>query len=133
MKKNYISTNLAYLINKTRSSQDEFGALFGIKKGLMSNYINERALPKIDNLILICERFDLTLDDLVRKDLEELKTKPTLQTVQTTAVENEMIAMLKEQVAELKQDKEFLKKQLAKQDIKEDLQDIIKSVAPNLG
>lgn len=72
MKKIYISENIQFLFKKEKNlTQDEFGEMFNIGKGLISNYINEKALPKIETLINICDYYKLTLDELVRTSLIE--------------------------------------------------------------
>ncbi len=43
---NFISINISYYLHKTRLLQDDFGAMFGLNKGLIGNYVNNKALPK---------------------------------------------------------------------------------------
>lgn len=66
---NYISTNLQYLINKLNCSQDEFGALFELKRGNVNQYVKSKTQPKIETLQRISVYFNITLDDLVNTDL----------------------------------------------------------------
>lgn len=69
MIKNYISENIRYLYKKTTLSQDDFGGMFEIGKGLISNYINDRALPKIETIQRICLHYEISIDDFVNRDL----------------------------------------------------------------
>ncbi len=69
MIKNYISENIKFLYKKTTLSQDDFGSLFEVGKGLISNYINNRALPKIETIQRICSHYKITIDDFVNTDL----------------------------------------------------------------
>jgi HTH-type transcriptional regulator/antitoxin PezA len=69
MKKNFFSENINYLVGKSGLSQDEFGGLLGLKRGAVNNYINSKAFPKIDTLLKICEDYEFSLDDLIRKPL----------------------------------------------------------------
>lgn len=75
MIKNYISENIKFLYRQTTYSQDEFGNIFDIGKGLVSNYINGRALPKIETIQKICTHYDISLDDFVNSDLASGKNK----------------------------------------------------------
>lgn len=73
MIKNYISENIKFLYKKTTLSQDDFGGLFEVGKGLISNYINGRALPKIETIQKICLHYEITIDDFVNTDLSKAK------------------------------------------------------------
>lgn len=67
----YISLNIKYLANYERVTQNEFGSLFGIGKSNISNYVRGKTSPSIKLLMQICERYNLTLDDFVKKELEK--------------------------------------------------------------
>lgn len=69
MIKNYIPENILFLVKKMNLSQDEFGATFEIGRGLISNYINGKALPKIEAIQKICLHFDILIDDFINTDL----------------------------------------------------------------
>lgn len=71
MLKIYVSENISYLCKESKLSQDDFGQLFEVGKGLISNYIKKRAFPKIETLIKICDHYNITLDSLVRENLLE--------------------------------------------------------------
>ena len=73
MLKNYIPVNISYLVKKIDLSQDEFGATFEVGRGLISNYINGKALPKIETIQRICAHFEITIDDFINKDLSAPK------------------------------------------------------------
>ena len=71
--KNYISINISYFLHKTRLLQDDFGAMFNLNKGLIGNYVNNKALPKIETIQRICLHFEITIDDFINKDLSAPK------------------------------------------------------------
>lgn len=73
MIKNYISQNIKFLLKKSELSQDDFGLLFEIGKGLISNYINDRALPKIESIQKMCLHYKISIDDFVNTDLSAPK------------------------------------------------------------
>ena len=75
MIKNYISENISYLLKNSNLSQDDFGQLFDVGKGLISNYINKRALPKIETIQKMCIMYKITIDDFVNTDLSDKKYK----------------------------------------------------------
>ena len=72
MIKNYIPENIAFLVKKLTLSQDEFGSTFEVGRGLISNYINGKALPKIETIQRICLHFEISIDDFVNKDLSQI-------------------------------------------------------------
>lgn len=72
---NKISTNLNYLLKREKLTQDDFGALFDLKKGVINQYLLQKSNPKIETLIKICEYYSFTLDNLVRKNLSEVHNK----------------------------------------------------------
>lgn len=80
MIKNYIPENIAFLVKKLTLSQDEFGSTFEVGRGLISNYINGKALPKIETIQRICLHFEISIDDFVNRDLSQISKnapKPT--------------------------------------------------------
>ncbi|WP_130735485.1 helix-turn-helix domain-containing protein [Flavobacterium sp. J27] len=111
--KNYISENISYLVNKVRSSQDEFGAMFDLKKSSVSSYVSKKALPKIDTIQRICEYFNITIDEFINTDLSDKKNAlagPKTTTKADTNTENiakeiqlrdELIAMYKDKIEAL--------------------------------
>lgn len=72
--KNYISNNLSFLVNKMNCSRDEFGAMFGLNRGNISFYINEKSQPKIETIQSICDYFKISIDDFINKDLSDKNT-----------------------------------------------------------
>lgn len=65
--------NLKYLRKLRGWTQEEFANKLGIKRSLVGAYEEERADPRIDVLERLGDMFKLTLDDLLRKDLSEVK------------------------------------------------------------
>ncbi|MVO09779.1 helix-turn-helix domain-containing protein [Flavobacterium sp. TP390] len=88
--KNYISNNLSFLVNKMNCSRDEFGAMFGLNRGNISFYINEKSQPKIETIQSICDYFKISIDDFINNDLSNKNT--SLNTSKTTnTVDSEII------------------------------------------
>ena len=93
----HISLNLRYLQKKEKLTQNEFGELFGLKKGLLSVYIKNNRCTNFDFLEKIFEHYNLTLDDLFYKKLEDYpelfnkvkpKKKEKAKTLQILLLEN---------------------------------------------
>ncbi len=65
--------NLKYLRKLRGLTQEEFAEKLRIKRSLLGAYEEERAEPRIDVLETVSDIFKVTLDDLLRKDLSEVK------------------------------------------------------------
>jgi transcriptional regulator with XRE-family HTH domain len=65
--------NLRYLRKLRGLTQEEFANKLHIKRSLLGAYEEERAEPRIDVLELVGELFKLSLDELLLKDLNEVK------------------------------------------------------------
>lgn len=65
--------NLKYLRKLRGWTQEEFATKLGIKRSLLGAYEEERAEPRIDVLEIVGDLFKLSLDDLLRKELSEVK------------------------------------------------------------
>lgn len=116
--KNYISENISYLVNKLRCSQDEFGAMFDLKRSIISQYIKEKSQPKIDTIQRVCDYFDITIDAFINTSLEETKSgkfvKKDIATNVATNIDvvakeieirDELIAFYKEKVESYEKEK----------------------------
>jgi transcriptional regulator with XRE-family HTH domain len=65
--------NLKYLRKLRGLTQEEFAAKLQIKRSLLGAYEEERAEPRIDVLETVSDLFKVSLDDLLRRDLNEQK------------------------------------------------------------
>jgi transcriptional regulator with XRE-family HTH domain len=65
--------NLKYLRKLRGWTQEEFAMKLRIKRSLLGAYEEERAEPRIDVLEVVGDIFKLSLDELLRKDLNETK------------------------------------------------------------
>lgn len=73
MSQSVAGQNLKYLRKLRGWTQEEFANKLGIKRSLVGAYEEERADPRIDVLEKLADMFKLTLDDLLRKDISEVK------------------------------------------------------------
>ena len=56
-------------------SQEYLAEKLYVSRQTISNWENEKSYPDIHNLLVMCELFDISLDDLVRGDLNSNKHK----------------------------------------------------------
>jgi transcriptional regulator with XRE-family HTH domain len=76
---NYANLNMKYLRKLRGWTQEEFANKLDIKRSLLGAYEEERAEPRFDVLETVCEMFKLTMDELMRKDLNDSKGSNYLQ------------------------------------------------------
>ena len=62
-------TNLKYLRKLRGWTQEEFAQKLNVKRSLIGAYEEERADPRLDVLETVADMFKMTLDELLRKDL----------------------------------------------------------------
>jgi transcriptional regulator with XRE-family HTH domain len=68
---NYANLNMKYLRKLRGWTQEEFANKLSIKRSLLGAYEEERAEPRFEVLEQLCEMFKLSMDELLRKDLNE--------------------------------------------------------------
>jgi transcriptional regulator with XRE-family HTH domain len=73
MSQSFAGKNLKYLRKLRGLTQEEFAMKLNIKRSLLGAYEEERAEPRIDVLELVSDSFKISLDELLRKDLSEVK------------------------------------------------------------
>lgn len=82
--KNYLASNLKFLRKKKGVNQTEVASVLDFKRNTLSNWESEYTEPGLDKLGKLARYFDITIDELVSKDLAnahlisgsaEIKTK----------------------------------------------------------
>jgi transcriptional regulator with XRE-family HTH domain len=68
---NYANANMKYLRKLRGWTQEEFANKLDIKRSLLGAYEEERAEPRFDVLETVCDMFKLTMDELMRKSMNE--------------------------------------------------------------
>lgn len=56
-------------------SQDELAAKLYVSRQTISNWENEKSYPDVHNLLLLSTYFDVSLDELIKGDVEMMKRK----------------------------------------------------------
>jgi transcriptional regulator with XRE-family HTH domain len=71
MKKMAFSDNLQYLRRKNKITQEELADEISVTRQSVSKWETGEAYPDTDKLILLCEKFNLTMDELLRGNVAE--------------------------------------------------------------
>ena len=61
--------NLQYLRAQRNLTQERLAMLLGVSRQAISKWESEKAYPEMDKLLMICDLFGCTLDDLVLGDV----------------------------------------------------------------
>lgn len=61
--------NLQYLRGSRNMTQEQLAMLLGVSRQAISNWESEKAYPEMDKLLMLCDMFGVTLDDLVMGDV----------------------------------------------------------------
>lgn len=69
-------TNLQYLRAQRNITQERLSMLLGVSRQAISKWESEKAYPEMDKLLMICDLFGCTLDDLVLGDVSVSASRP---------------------------------------------------------
>lgn len=59
------SANLVWLMRRNNETQAEMARACGIDPGNISQYVRMRALPSLQNIMLIAQHYGVTIEDLI--------------------------------------------------------------------
>ena len=68
----FISKNLKALRKRLKKSQEEVAQELNMHRSTYSGYENEVATPNIENLLIFSKYYQISIDDLIQKDLSIL-------------------------------------------------------------
>ena len=71
----FIKENISFLIKRNGLKLSEFGNIINVTSGVANTYTRGKALPKLETLINISDHFNVSCDDLLRKDLSKEKNQ----------------------------------------------------------
>lgn len=98
--KYYLNTNLKILRKKNNESQSDIASLLGKAPNTIGNWETSISEPSISELLILIKHFEISLDDIVIKDLSK-------------AVQDEIeVPEFWKELKRLKEDVEQLKKQI---------------------
>ena len=69
----YFGSNIKFLRNRKRLTQDQLSIALEIKRSTLNNYENGISGPSIQSLILLSDYFHVAIDTLLRVDLAKLR------------------------------------------------------------
>ena len=76
----YISKRLKELRAANGFSQERLAELLNVSRQTVSSWENERSYPDVHNLIMLCDIYSVSLDDLMKGDIEIMKKKYLMRT-----------------------------------------------------
>ena len=68
---NYLGKNIVFLRKKSNTTQAKIQSQLGFMRNTQSNWETGRTEPSADTIIKYCDYFNVTLDDILRRDLSE--------------------------------------------------------------
>ena len=70
---NNFSENLKKIRKEHNMSQEQLAAELGVSRQAISKWESAVAYPEMDKIISLCDKFNLNIDDLLHKDIKEIK------------------------------------------------------------
>ena len=70
---NQFSENLKKIRKEHNLSQEQLADELGVSRQAISKWESAVAYPEMDKIIALCDRFNLNIDDLLHKDIKEVK------------------------------------------------------------
>ncbi len=70
---NQFSENLKKVRKDNNLSQEQLADELGVSRQAISKWESSTAYPEMDKIIALCDKFDLNIDDLLHKDIKEIK------------------------------------------------------------
>lgn len=68
-----LGSNIIKIRKDNNMSQEEFAEIFNVTRQTISNWENTKSYPDIETLIKISDRFNISLDVLLKEDIELVK------------------------------------------------------------
>ena len=70
---NQFSENLKRIRKENNLSQEQLADELGVSRQAISKWESGQAYPEMDKIIFLCDKFHLNIDDLLHKDIKEVK------------------------------------------------------------
>lgn len=70
---NKFSENLKKIRKENNFSQEQLADIVGVSRQAISKWESSQAYPEMDKIIMLCEKFNVNIDDLLHKDIKEAK------------------------------------------------------------
>ena len=90
---------------KHHMSQTELANRLGVKPQAISRYVSGKIFPSMESLVLMCEIFGYTMDDLIRTDLSdpEFVIKGPVEDYQKTENVEKLISTFETMITQLRE------------------------------
>ena len=70
---NKFINNLKKIRKNNNLSQEQLAEILGISRQAISKWESGSAYPEMEKIIQLCEKFNVNIDDLLHKDIREIK------------------------------------------------------------
>ena len=70
---NNLAENLKKIRKENNLSQEQLAEDLGVSRQAISKWESKSAYPEMDKIIALCDKFNLNIDDLLHKDIKEVK------------------------------------------------------------
>ncbi len=77
---NKFSENLKKIRKEHNLSQEQLADELGVSRQAISKWESSQAYPEMDKIIALCNKFDLNIDDLLHRDIKEVKSEEESKT-----------------------------------------------------
>ena len=94
----YLHLNINYLRKMKGMSQIELAGVLEKNPTSVSSYENKKALPPLDVILQMCEIFNVSLEDIVFKNMKE-------EGVETVQFDGDKVEKMKDRLIELLEEK----------------------------
>lgn len=74
---NNLASNLKKLRKDNNISQEELAESLGVSRQSISKWESASAYPEMEKIIQLCEKFNVNIDDLLNKNIREIKNEET--------------------------------------------------------
>ena len=72
---NKFSENLKKIRKENNLSQEQLADELGVSRQAISKWESSQAYPEMDKIIALCDKFNLNIDDLLHRDIKEVKSE----------------------------------------------------------
>ena len=69
---NKFSENLKKIRKEHNLSQEQLADMLGVSRQAVSKWESDAAYPEMDKIIMLCDKFNINIDDLLHKDIDEV-------------------------------------------------------------
>lgn len=71
--KSNLAENLKKIRKENNLSQEDLADILGVSRQAISKWESKVSYPEMDKIVLLCKKFDLNIDDLLHRDIKEVK------------------------------------------------------------